>query len=51
MVVDDWDDCDLDDYDRCYECTGYGDDYYFDENGELVWACADCIYNRNEPDD
>lgn len=26
----------------CYECTGYGDDWYFDENGNLVSACADC---------
>lgn len=29
-----WDDGDI-----CYECTGYGDDYFFDENGELVCAC------------
>lgn len=42
---------DWDDYDKCYECTGYGDDYYFDENGELVSACSDCVYNRNESDD
>lgn len=26
----------------CYECTGYGDDWYFDESGNLVSACADC---------
>lgn len=36
-----------DDYgdDYCYECTGYGDDYYIDENGELVSACTDCPFN------
>lgn len=28
--------------DVCYECTGYGDDYYFDEDGEMVSACSDC---------
>lgn len=27
-----------DDYDYCYECTGYGDDYYLDEDGELQSA-------------
>ena len=31
--------------DFCYECTGYGDDYYIDENGELVCACDDCPFN------
>lgn len=30
--------------DRCYECGGYGDDYYVDENGELVPACPECPY-------
>lgn len=37
---DDWSD-----YDHCYECTGYGDDYYLDEDGEWVSACDDCPYN------
>ena len=41
------DDCD-DDY--CYECTGYGDDYYEDENGEMVSACEDCPHNPNRDD-
>ena len=27
----------------CYECKGYGDDYYFDEDGELVSACETCL--------
>lgn len=32
-------------YDCCFECTGSGDDYYLDEDGELVSACDDCPYN------
>ena len=44
-----------DDYDylrdRCYECGGYGDDYYTDENGDLVSACDDCPYNGRDSDD
>lgn len=38
-------DNDFEDYDYCYECTGYGDDYYVDDNSELVSACDDCIHN------
>lgn len=33
-----------DDPDFCNDCSGIGDDYYFDENGELVNACEDCPY-------
>lgn len=40
-----------DDFDWCYECTGYGDDYYIDEHGELVSACDDCPNNPNRHDD
>ena len=44
---------DYDDY--CYECTGYGDDYYTDpETGEMVSACLECPYatwNRDDEDD
>lgn len=32
-------------YDICYECGGYGDDYSIDENGELVWNCPTCLFN------
>lgn len=40
------------DYDDvCYECTGYGDDYYVDENGELVCACDTCWVMQRECDD
>lgn len=37
-----------DDYDPCYECGGYGDDYSIDDNGELVWNCPDCPFNKKE---
>ena len=38
--------------DRCYECTGYGDDYYYDaESDSYVKACDDCPYNGRENDD
>ena len=31
----------------CYECTGYGDDYYFDEEtGELICKCPECPFNE-----
>lgn len=42
-----------DEYDFCYECGGYGDDYSVDENGELVWNCPNCPSNpfREEEDD
>ena len=36
---------------RCYECGAYGDDYYVDEQGELVSACDDCPYNLAEWED
>ena len=42
--MDDWDDYD---YDRCYECRGYGDDYYYDaEEDEWVSACTNCPFNE-----
>ncbi len=39
------------DYDYCYECTGYGDDYYINEDGELVCRCDECHYNDSNRDD
>lgn len=33
------------DPDYCYECTGYGDDTYEDENGELQIRCFECPYS------
>lgn len=41
-----------DDNDYCYECTGYGDDWYEDENGELRSRCGDCPFNPfNDPEE
>ena len=35
--------------DRCYECTAYGDDYYYDdETQEYVKACDHCWVNEQE---
>lgn len=34
------------DVDACYECQGYGDDYYFDEEGNMICACDECVYNE-----
>ena len=43
MINEDWQ------VDRCYECTGYGDDWYTDpETGEQVMACNDCPYFDEE---
>ena len=35
----------FDDYDFCYECGGYGDNYSINEKGELVRNCDDCPFN------
>ena len=40
---------DYDDY--CYECQGYGDDYYEDEDGNLVCYCFECPFWDREDDD
>lgn len=39
------------DYDYCCECTALGDDYYINEDGDLVSACDDCPYNESNRDD
>lgn len=41
------------DSEYCYECTGYGDDYYEDKNGELKCRCEECMcspYYSSEDD-
>ena len=38
-----------DDYDYCYECGGYGNDYSFDDDGDLVCNCDDCPFNPMRP--
>lgn len=42
---DDWDN------DYCYECTGYGDDYSYGEDGELICNCVTCPCNPNRDED
>ena len=32
-------------FEYCYECSGLGDDYYLDDDGELVCACQECMFN------
>ena len=29
----------------CYECGGYGDDYYYDEDGDLIISCDNCPFS------
>lgn len=40
----------FDNYDVCYECTGYGDDYYLNDEGEWVSTCEMCPYNPANED-
>lgn len=40
----------MDDYDYCYECTGYGDNYYENEDGELICRCFECPFFDNSGD-
>lgn len=36
----------------CYECTGYGDDYYYDKDtGEYVKACDNCPVRQDDEED
>lgn len=37
--------------DYCYECTGYGDDYYIDDDGEMVRSCDTCPHNHRNWED
>ena len=43
----------MDEYDDyCYECRGYGDNYYYDEEtNDLVCTCYDCPHNENNWED
>lgn len=42
---------DDDDYDYCYECGGYGDDYFINEDGDLECYCPQCPMNPDRYDD
>ena len=37
--------------DHCDECSGYGDDWYVDDNGEMVCACWCCPFSSSDPDE
>lgn len=39
----------MDDY--CYECQGYGDDYFINDDGELECYCFQCLFNPINMDD
>ena len=41
---------DMDEYDYCYECRGYGDDYFINDDGELECRCLTCPMNPVETD-
>ena len=45
--MNDLDDYEEDPYDYYNECSGYGDDYCMDEDGELVCRCPYCPMNPN----
>lgn len=38
-------------YDYCCVCTALGDDYYINEDGELMSACVYCPHNESIRDD
>lgn len=40
----------VDDYDACYECSAYGDDYFINEDGDLECYCFKCPLNRDDDD-
>ena len=39
------------DYDYCYECSGYGDDCYLNDDGELQCRCETCLFNNWNDED
>ena len=44
-----YDSADFTDDDICYECTGYGNEYYYDEEkDEFINCYNDCPYNGND---
>lgn len=38
-------------YDICYECGAYGDDYFINDDGELECYCSQCSFNPSKFDD
>lgn len=43
-MTDDYDD------DYCWECSGYGDDYFVNDKGELECYCPYCIHGGYDDD-
>lgn len=39
----------MDDY--CYECQAYGDDYYINDAGALIFRCWTCPENADNWED
>ena len=39
------------DYNYCYECRGYGDDYFINDQGELENNCPNCPFNPDIDDE
>lgn len=35
-------------YDPCEDCLANGDDYYIDDDGEMVKACGECPWREEE---
>ena len=42
---------DITDDDLCYECSGLGDDYFINEEGEMECACPTCPIRLRMEDD
>lgn len=40
----------MDDDEICYECSGYGDDYFINDDGELECYCPYCSIYRHRMD-
>lgn len=40
-----------DELDYCYECSGYGDDYFINEVGEMECYCPQCLMNPYRDDE
>lgn len=39
------------DADYCYECGGYGDDYFINDDGELECRCDTCPFRNVKMED
>lgn len=37
--------------DYCYECEGYGDDYFINDDGDIECYCQHCAFNQYEDEE